>query len=58
LGIQFLSLNVKLRGMRLTSHIHQLLRSRMFLYRLVLKYAQGQIDLYLYLHLQTPYLYN
>jgi len=41
LCIQFLSLEVKLHGMKLTSYIHLLLRSRMFLYGLVLKYAQG-----------------
>jgi hypothetical protein len=58
LGIQFLSLEVKLQGLKLTSHIHLLLRSRMFLYRLVLKYVQRQIYLYLYLHLQMSYLYN
>lgn len=56
LGIQFLSVDVKHQGMKLTSRIHLLLRSRMFLYGLVLKYAQEQI--YLYFHLQTSYLYK
>ena len=56
LGIQFLFLEVKLQEMKLTAHIHLLLRSRMFLYGLVLKYAREQI--YLYLYLQKSFLYK